>query len=173
MQTVYFVYADIWSYESWDLKGLFTDEKLARRHMLRCAKQEYEEEKSYLVGEGKPVPSFRDFVAKGFKVVSKLLVDTAEDEQKLVCRSYVVDLATGKAEQTYYSLDFEENSHSRLEAEPHFMGSEKIAIEDDTLDCVWTCGNTEQEALDKLKKWLKQMTSYPKDVVTPHKSLLE
>lgn len=178
MKTIYFVYSDIQCHDGWYCHGIFTDEGIAMRYMLQWAKKEYKEHKQYCHhmeekhGFNRPVPSFREYLAQEFKIVAKQVVETLEDAQKLTCNSYVVDLATGKVEQTASQLDF--RFDNEVGREPHFTDSEKIAMEDDTCDCVWTCGNTEKDALDKLKKWLKeQLKNYPTEAVKPHESLLE
>ena len=174
MQTVYFVYSDVWSYEAWHLNGLFTDKKMAYDYMLECAQQDFEEHEAYVLGEGKAPPSFEEYLEKEYKLVSKLVIETAEDKAELTCKCYIVYLATGEIEQTRQSLDFKITETPKMIAKPHFMGSRKIAIEDNTLDCVWTCGNTEEHALKKLKGWLLlQLRNYPKHAVYPHESLLK
>lgn len=180
MKTVYFVYSDVWAHDGWYLRGIFSEEEIARQYMLQWAKTAYEEHLQYCAhmqkkyGEGAVVerPSFEAFLAKEYDIVAKQVVETPEDAQRITCKNYVVDLATGAVEPTTFELDF--GFEKNLEREPHFLGSEKIAMDDDILDAAWTCGNTEEDALIKLKKWLKeQLKDYPVSAVKPCQALLE
>lgn len=180
MQTVYFLYSDIGDYESWHLRGIFTEKEIAEQYMLEWAEQEHKDHQRYCehirqqYGEGAVIEtlSFEAFLAKEYKIIAKQVIETLEDAQRLTCRNYIVDLATGDMELTTFGLDFE--SKNELNQEPYFLGSEKIAIQDDTCDCVWVCGRTKEDALAKLKKWLKErLKQYPVEAVKPCQALLE
>jgi len=180
MKTVYFVYSDVWAHDGWHLHGIFSEEEIAKQYMLKWAERDYKDYKQYCVNRQKEygdravieVSSFEAFLAKEYSVVAKQVVETPEDACQITCESYVVDLATGNMELTTFGLDFEFGKD--LEREPHFLGSEKIAMDDDTLDAAWTCGNTKEDSLIKLKKWLKeQLKDYPVSAVKPCQALLE
>lgn len=178
MKTVYFVYSGIWAYDGWHLHGIFSEEETARQYMLQWAKESYEESLQHWAymrseyGSDIKTLSFEAFLAQEFKIETRLVVETPEDARQITCESYVVDLATGDMVRTSFDLDFK--FETVMAREPHFLASEKIAMDDDTLDAAWTYGNTKEEALTRLKKWLKeQLKDYPVSTVKPCQALLE
>jgi len=179
MLKVYFVYNDIESRESWNIKGIFVDKALADEFMLSCAKIDYKGwvssiEAWNLERVNKITPmSFDAYLAKEYLVVEKLVVESEKDLEYLNNYSVIVDLATAAVDVTHQGLDSEDN---RREIEPHFLDARTIVAEEDIYDSVWSCGSTIEKAVAKAKNWFKmqiQMGNCPKGMVKPHISLLE